>query len=254
MSAPATNQANTSSDHGTGKAPSSTDAAPPSASTAQGSAAAGGSSSSSAGAAGGSGSSSSSSTKRPISYAAERVIGTGSFGVVYQATVIESGDEARSLHAGESVAIKKVLQDRRFKNRELQIMSMLNHPNLIGLRHCFYSKGDPTSAKDADSLYLNLVMQYVPSTIHRTLRDHAKANRLVPMFLTRLYVWQMCRAVHYIHTIGVCHRDIKPQVRHGAPKRTHQEHCQASSVANRVAHACCAFSRSPLSALSRTFS
>ena len=44
--------------------------------------------------------------KQAISYAAERVIGNGSFGVVYQATVIETG---------ETVAIKKVLQDRRFK-------------------------------------------------------------------------------------------------------------------------------------------
>jgi glycogen synthase kinase 3 beta len=43
-----------------------------------------------------------------ISYAAERVIGNGSFGVVYQATVIETG---------ETVAIKKVLQDHRFKVR-----------------------------------------------------------------------------------------------------------------------------------------
>ena len=46
--------------------------------------------------------------KQAISYAAERVIGNGSFGVVYQATVIETG---------ETVAIKKVLQDKRFKVR-----------------------------------------------------------------------------------------------------------------------------------------
>ncbi len=44
--------------------------------------------------------------KHSISYAAERVIGNGSFGIVYQATAIETG---------ETVAIKKVLQDRRFK-------------------------------------------------------------------------------------------------------------------------------------------
>lgn len=81
-------------------------------------------------------SSSSSSKKSNINYAAERVIGNGSFGVVYQATVVETG---------ETVAIKKVLQDRRFKNRELQIMGMLNHPNVIGLRHCFYSKGEKVS-------------------------------------------------------------------------------------------------------------
>ena len=39
--------------------------------------------------------------KAPISYAAERVIGTGSFGVVYEASVLETG---------ERCAIKKVLQ------------------------------------------------------------------------------------------------------------------------------------------------
>lgn len=70
---------------------------------------------------------------KSISYAAERVIGNGSFGVVYQATVIETG---------EIVAIKKVLQDRRFKNRELQIMGLLDHPDVVSLKHCFYSKGD----------------------------------------------------------------------------------------------------------------
>src|SRR4051812_30149791 len=64
--------------------------------------------------------------KQAISYAAERVIGNGSFGVVYQATVIETG---------ETVAIKKVLQDRRFKNRELQIMGMLDHPDVVTLKH-----------------------------------------------------------------------------------------------------------------------
>lgn len=43
-----------------------------------------------------------------ISYCDTKVIGNGSFGVVYQARLIESGD---------LVAIKKVLQDKRFKVR-----------------------------------------------------------------------------------------------------------------------------------------
>lgn len=38
------------------------------------------------------------------------------------------------------VAIKKVLQDKRFKNRELQIMKMVDHPNIVRLKHCFYSR------------------------------------------------------------------------------------------------------------------
>ncbi|CAI9784379.1 unnamed protein product [Fraxinus pennsylvanica] len=58
--------------------------------------------------------------KRTISYMAERVVGTGSFGIVFQAKCLETG---------ESVAIKKVLQDRRYKNRELQLMRLMDHPN-----------------------------------------------------------------------------------------------------------------------------
>lgn len=69
-----------------------------------------------------------------ISYSAERIIGNGSFGVVFEAKVVETD---------EVVAIKKVLQDKRFKNRELQIMRQLvkdPHPNIVALRHCFYSQ------------------------------------------------------------------------------------------------------------------
>jgi serine/threonine protein kinase len=135
--------------------------------------------------------------KQAISYAAERVIGNGSFGVVYQATVIETG---------ETVAIKKVLQDRRFKNRELQVMGMLDHPSVVTLKHCFYSKGEKP-----DDIFLNLVMEYIPETIHRTLRNHTKAKKLVPIMYTKVYMYQVCRAIAYIHSLGICHRDIKPQ-------------------------------------------
>lgn len=135
--------------------------------------------------------------KQAISYAAERVIGNGSFGVVYQATVIETG---------ETVAIKKVLQDRRFKNRELQIMGMLDHPDVVTLKHCFYSKGEKP-----EEVYLNLVMEYIPETIHRTLRNHTKAKKLIPIMYTKVYMYQIARGVSYIHSLGICHRDIKPQ-------------------------------------------
>lgn len=41
-----------------------------------------------------------------LHYTHEKVIGNGSFGVVYQ---------AKLMHNGENAAIKKVLQDKRFK-------------------------------------------------------------------------------------------------------------------------------------------
>ncbi|RZC74080.1 hypothetical protein C5167_049556 [Papaver somniferum] len=54
--------------------------------------------------------------KQTISYMAERVVGHGSFGIVFQAKCLETG---------ETVAIKKVLQDKRYKNRELQTMRLI---------------------------------------------------------------------------------------------------------------------------------
>ena len=44
--------------------------------------------------------------ERKVALTNEKVIGNGSFGVVFQATLVETG---------ETVAVKKVLQDKRFK-------------------------------------------------------------------------------------------------------------------------------------------
>jgi glycogen synthase kinase 3 beta len=52
------------------------------------------------------------SEQREIAYTNCKVIGNGSFGVVYQAKLV--GD---SKDRGEDIAIKKVLQDKRFKVR-----------------------------------------------------------------------------------------------------------------------------------------
>ncbi|TYH99910.1 hypothetical protein ES332_A11G097600v1 [Gossypium tomentosum] len=135
--------------------------------------------------------------KQTISYMAERVIGTGSFGVVFQ---------AKCLERGESVAIKKVLQDKRYKNRELQIMRILDHPNVVQLKHCFFSN------TDKDELYLNLVLEYVPDTVYQVSKHYTKMNYHVPILHVQLYIYQICRALNYLHhVVGVCHRDIKPQ-------------------------------------------
>ena len=135
--------------------------------------------------------------KQTLSYMAERVVGTGSFGVVFQAKCLETG---------ESVAIKKVLQDRRYKNRELQIMRILDHTNVVHLRHCFYS------TTEKNEVYLNLVLEYVSETVYRVSRHYSRVNHHMPIIYVQLYMYQICRALNYMHNvIGVCHRDIKPQ-------------------------------------------
>ena len=135
--------------------------------------------------------------KQTISYMAERVVGHGSFGVVFQAKCLETG---------ETVAIKKVLQDKRYKNRELQTMRLLDHPNVVALKHCFFS------TTEKDELYLNLVLEYVPETVNRVIKHYNKLNQRMPLIYVKLYTYQIFRALSYIHRcIGVCHRDIKPQ-------------------------------------------
>jgi serine/threonine protein kinase len=65
-------------------------------------------------------------------YSAERVVGRGSFSIVFQALVKETGQE---------VAIKKIYVNKKTKNRELQIQRVLYHPNIITLKHAFYQQG-----------------------------------------------------------------------------------------------------------------
>ncbi|KDO39707.1 hypothetical protein CISIN_1g014595mg [Citrus sinensis] len=123
-------------------------------------------------------------SKQKVSYIAEHVVGTGSFGVVFQAKCRETG---------EIVAIKKVLQDKRYKNRELQIMQMLDHPNIVALKHCFFS------TTDKEELYLNLVLEYVPETVNRIARNYSRIHQRMPLIYVKLYTYQICRALAYIH-------------------------------------------------------
>ncbi|ORZ30277.1 Pkinase-domain-containing protein [Catenaria anguillulae PL171] len=132
-----------------------------------------------------------------FSYYDWKPVGNGSFGVVYEATLADTH---------ERVAVKKVLQDKRFKNRELQIMRMVDHRNIVDLKSFFYSNGDRR-----DEVYLNLVLEYVPETIYRASRHFTKAKQAMPFLLVKLYMYQVFRSLAYIHALGICHRDIKPQ-------------------------------------------
>lgn len=89
------------------------------------------------------------------------------------------------METGETVAIKKVLQDKRYKNRELQLMRAMEHPNVICLKHCFFS----TTSRD--ELFLNLVMEYVPETLYRVLKHYSNANQRMPLIYVKLYMYQV---------------------------------------------------------------
>jgi len=130
-------------------------------------------------------------------YNAERVIGNGTFGIVYSAHIVETD---------ETVAIKKVFVDRRYRNRELQLWREMRHPNIVALKHAFYTSGD-----SPDELYLNMVMEFVPETVYCVMKRFGKQKQSMPRVLVQLYTYQASRALAHLHASSVVHRDIKPQ-------------------------------------------
>eukprot|EP01035_Chromulina_nebulosa_P004282 gene4282-5837_t len=121
---------------------------------------------------------------------AQRMIGHGSFGAVFLAKVVETD---------EMVAIKKVLQDKRFKNRELQIMRQLvaqPHPFIVALKQHFVTKGSKN-----DDQYLNLVLEYIPETIYSVAKYFIKRKETMPIFSIKIYMYQLARALAHIHGI-----------------------------------------------------
>lgn len=131
-----------------------------------------------------------------ISCGTPEIVGNGSFGVVFRTNVKETG---------EDVVIKKVLQDRRFKNRELEIMKMIKHRNLIDLKYYFLEQSD-------QDLYLNLIVDYMPMSLYQRLKEFICVHRPMDRYEIKIYMFQLFKSLNYLHqVVGVCHRDIKPQ-------------------------------------------
>ena len=132
---------------------------------------------------------------------------------VLQATLVETG---------ELVAVKKVLQDKRFKNRELQIMKQLRHTNVVELKNCYYSKGDK-----ADEVYLNLVLEFVPETIYRIIKvlkstPTDTSSRHTPHLPAHAAYCLQRRLPVFEHIVCGNWRVVTLHVRHSAALRAHQ--------------------------------
>jgi len=178
--------------------------------------------------------------KGVTNYTAQKMIGHGSFGAVFMANNSETD---------EVVAIKKVLQDKRFKNRELQIMRQLvkqPHPYIIALKHHFLSKGSKS-----DDVYLNLVLEFVPETIYSVAKKYYRTKDLMPLVQVKIYMYQLSRALAHLHGMNICHRDIKPQNLLVDPSRNILKLCDFGSAKLlipgelNVAYICSRYYRAP---------
>lgn len=125
-------------------------------------------------------------------FEAVSTVGVGTFGTVFLARDLRRGNQL--------VAVKKVFLDPKFKNRELDIVRQLDHPNC--LRHHTHYRTREGAASD---VYLHLVTDFLPQTISSFVDRCPR-----PLFYVRLFGFQLFAGLFYLHSHGVCHRDIKP--------------------------------------------
>ena len=121
------------------------------------------------------------------------IVGEGAYGVVYK---------CKNKETNKYVAIKKFKETedelvQKTMKRELAMLQMLRHENVVEFQEAFVSKGN-----------FFLVFEYVEKNLLEVLEESPKG--LSPK-LIRSFVFQMCKAVSYLHKNNMIHRDVKPE-------------------------------------------
>ncbi|NP_001238209.1 MAPK [Glycine max] len=131
-------------------------------------------------------------------YKIQEVIGKGSYGVVCSAI---------DTHTGEKVAIKKIhdifehVSDAARILREIKLLRLLRHPDIVEIKHVML----PPSRRDFKDIYV--VFELMESDLHQVI----KANDDLTKEHYQFFLYQLLRALKYIHTANVYHRDLKPK-------------------------------------------
>ena len=121
------------------------------------------------------------------------VVGEGAYGIVYK---------CKNKETGKYVAIKKFKETedelvQKTMKRELKMLQQLKHENIVEFQESFTYKGN-----------LFLVFEYCEKNLLEVLEESPEG--LSPK-LIKSFIYQMCKAIAYMHKNNMIHRDIKPE-------------------------------------------
>ncbi|KAM7472933.1 hypothetical protein LguiA_011116 [Lonicera macranthoides] len=127
-------------------------------------------------------------------YELGRLLGHGTFAKVYH---------ARNLHTGKNVAMKIVAKEKVIKvgmidqiQREISVMNMVRHPNIVELNEVMASKS---------KIYFAMELVRGGELFSKISKGRLSEN------VARSYFQQLISAVDFCHSRGVFHRDLKPE-------------------------------------------
>ncbi|XP_013706599.2 CBL-interacting serine/threonine-protein kinase 6-like [Brassica napus] len=127
-------------------------------------------------------------------YEIGRLLGHGTFAKVYH---------ARNVTTGKSVALKVVAKEKVAKagmeeqiKREISVMKMVKHPNIVELHEVMASK---------TKIYFAMELVRGGELFAKVAKGRLREDA------ARVYFKQLISAVDFCHSRGVYHRDLKPE-------------------------------------------
>ena len=123
-------------------------------------------------------------------------IGEGTYGVVYKAKDVQTGD---------TLALKKIrleVEDEGIPStaiREIALLKQLQHPNIVRLFDVVHTEKR-----------LTLVFEFLDQDLKKYLDRHAEKCGLCSEEI-KSFLFQLLNGINYCHKNRVLHRDLKPQ-------------------------------------------